>query len=64
MGMGKEDDRVHFIIEAVEGIKLHQFNLNEKGRGGRQYPPEMMLELLISFYANGIFSSRRIERGT
>ena len=55
---------MHFIIEAVEGIKLHQFKLNEKGRGGRQYPPEMMLELLISFYANGIFSSRRIERGT
>jgi transposase len=59
-----EDDMVHFIIESVEGMKLHQLKVNERGTGSRQYPPEMMLELLIYCYANGIFSSRRIERAT
>lgn len=59
-----EDDMVHFIIESVEGMKLQQFKVNERGTGSRQYPPEMMLELLIYCYANGIFSSRRIERAT
>jgi len=59
-----EDDMVHFIIESVEGMNLHLFKVNERGTGSRQYPPEMMLELLIYCYANGIFSSRRIERAT
>jgi transposase len=59
-----EDDMVHFIIESVEGMKLQRFKVNERGTGSRQYPPEMMLELLIYCYANGIFSSRRIERAT
>jgi len=59
-----EDDMVHFIIESVEGMKLQRLKVNERGTGSRQYPPEMMLELLIYCYANGIFSSRRIERAT
>jgi transposase len=59
-----EDDMVHFIIESVAGMNLHLFKVNERGTGSRQYPPEMMLELLIYCYANGIFSSRRIERAT
>jgi transposase len=59
-----EDDMVHFIIESVEGMKLQRFKINERGTGSRQYPPEIMLELLIYCYANGIFSSRRIERAT
>lgn len=59
-----EDDMVHFIIESVEGMKLQRFKVNERGTGSRQYPPEIMLELLIYCYANGIFSSRRIERAT
>lgn len=59
-----EDDMVHFIIESVEGMNLQRFRVNERGTGSRQYPPEMMLELLIYCYGNGIFSSRRIERAT
>lgn len=55
---------VHFIIESVEGMGLERFQVNERGTGSKQYPPEMMLELLIYCYANGIFSSRRIERAT
>jgi len=58
------DDMVHFVIEATEGMDLRQVRVNERGSGSEQYPPRMMLGLLIYCYANGIFSSRRIERAT
>lgn len=59
-----EDDLVHFVIQAVERLPLSTFAVNEKGCGDEQYPPHTMLALLIYCYANGIFSSRRIERAT
>jgi transposase len=59
-----KDDLVHFVIEAVDGMDLSSFKVNERGTGSAQYPPRMMLSLLIYCYANGIFSSRRIERAT
>ena len=59
-----EDDLVHFVIDAVEGMSLSVFKVNARGTGSAQYPPHMMLSLLIYCYANGIFSSRRIERAT
>ena len=59
-----EDDLVHFVIEAVEGMNLASLKVNRRGTGSEQYPPKMMLALLIYCYANGIFSSRRIERST
>ena len=59
-----EDDLVHFVIAAVEGMSLSVFKVNARGTGSAQYPPHMMLSLLIYCYANGIFSSRRIERAT
>ena len=61
-----EDDMVHFVIEAVEAapIRPDAFRVNERGTGSKQYAPKMMLALLIYSYANGIFSSRRIEKAT
>lgn len=59
-----EDDMVHFVIEAVEGMPLRNLRVNRHGSGSEQYPPKMMLTLLIYCYANGIFSSRRIQRAT
>ncbi len=59
-----QDDMVHFVIEAVEGIAISNFQINHRGGGDRQYPPRMMLALMIYSYANGIFSSRRIEQAT
>jgi len=59
-----ENDLVHFVIGAVEGMELESVRVNERGTGSRQYPPSMMLALLIYSYANGVFSSRRIERAT
>jgi transposase len=60
----REDDMVHFIIEAVEGLPLREFRVNERGTGSEQYPPATMLALLIYCYCNGVFSSRRIESAT
>jgi transposase len=59
-----EDDLVHFVIEAVKTLPTGEFVINERGTGYAQYPPSMMLALLIYSYASGIFSSRRIERAT
>jgi len=59
-----EDDLVHFVISAVDRLPLATFAINHKGCGDEQYPPHMMLALLIYCYANGLFSSRRIQRAT
>jgi len=54
----------HFVLEAVERVEMGLFRVNSRGTGDAQYHPRMMLALLIYCYANGIFSSRRIERAT
>lgn len=59
-----EDDLAHFVIEAAERVDLSLFKINDRGSGKAQYHPRMMLSLLIYGYANGIFSSRRLERAT
>ena len=59
-----EDDVVHLIIEAVEAVSESACHYNWQGTGSSQYPPRMMLALLIYCYARGIFSSRQIERAT
>jgi transposase len=59
-----EDHLVHFIMEAVGLLDLSTARVNHRGSGSEQYPPSMMLGLLIYCYASGTFSSRRIERLT
>ena len=59
-----DDNFVHFIIEAVESIPLETFHYNRRGTGSDSYHPHVMLSLLIYCYANGVFSSRRIERAS
>jgi transposase len=59
-----EDDLAPFVIEAVERVAIGSFKINDRGTGSAQYHPRMMLALVIYCYANGIFSSRRIERAT
>ena len=59
-----DDDLAHFILEAVEHVDMSAFHVLRTGSGKAQYHPRMMLALLIYCYANGIFSSRKIEQAT
>jgi transposase len=59
-----EESMVHFVVEAVEMLDLKGFEVNERGSGSAQYPPNMLLALLIYCYATGRFSSREIELAT
>ncbi len=59
-----EDDLAHFVVAAVERVPLAAFAVADRAGGRPQYHPRLMLALLIYSYANGIFSSRRIERAT
>jgi transposase len=52
---------VHLILDAVIRLPRCRFHFNWRGSGSEQYPPEMMLALLIYCYCTGRFSSRQIE---
>jgi len=58
------DHLVHFILDAVDALDLRQVKVNTRGTGSEQYPPPMLLALLIYSYATGTFGSRRIEQST
>lgn len=59
-----QDDIAHFIVAAAERVRLGMFRTNPQAGGKPQYHPRLMLALLVYCYANGVFSSRRIERAT
>jgi len=58
------DHLVHFIMDAVGLLDLSTARVNHSGSGSEQYPPSLMLGLLIYSYATGTFSSRKIEKNT
>jgi len=53
---------VHFVVDAVEMLDVGCFDVNDRGSGNAQYPPRMMLALLVYRYATGRFSSREDSR--
>lgn len=55
---------VHLILDAVSRLPKVRFHFNWRGSGSEQYPPEMMLALLIYCYCTGRFHSRQIEEAT
>jgi transposase len=59
-----DNELAHLVLEAVALCDLRGARLNVRGSGSEQYPPTMMLALLIYAYATGLFSSRRIERAS
>jgi len=59
--MAAAEHLVHFLLDAVEQIPTGHFHVNHRGTGSEQYPPTMMLALLIYCYATGRFGSRTIE---
>jgi len=58
------DDVAHFVVAAVDRVALGAFAVRPIPGGKLQYHPRLLLALLIYCYANGLFSSRRIERAT
>lgn len=58
------DHLVHFVIDAMEAIDTSAAPVNARGTGSEQYPPTMLLGLLVYSYATGLFSSRQIERAS
>lgn len=62
-----EDHLAHFIIEVVQELDLGGVEQKIQGkdhRGERPYSPAMMVALLLYAYSTGMYSSRRIWRGT
>ncbi len=59
-----EDHMVHFILEVVHTMNLSGFSVNVRGAGSKQYPPAMLLALLVYCYCTGRFSSRVIEEAS
>jgi len=59
-----EEHLVHFVLETVSLLPLHGFRVNTRGTGSPQYPPSMLLSLLIYNYSVGRMSSRQIEKAT
>lgn len=58
------DHLVHFVMDAVDLIDVSSAPVNERGTGSAQYPPRLLLGLLVYSYATGVFSSRQIERAS
>jgi transposase len=58
------DHLVHFVMDAMELIDVSEAAVNERGTGSAQYPPRLLLALLVYSYATGVFSSRQIERAS
>lgn len=59
-----EGHLARFIVEAIEQLDLRRLTEAYAGRGSKAYHPEVLLALLVYGYANGVFSSRKIERAT
>jgi transposase len=59
-----EDHLARFVVEIVDQLDLSSLKAAYAGRGSQPYNPEMLLALLFYGYANGVFSSRKLERST
>ena len=45
------DDLAHFVLEAVEAVPVTDFQINWRGTGSEQYPPRMLLALVVYCYS-------------
>ncbi len=62
-----EGDLAHFVSDLVEGGALDLsaiYASYEDERGFPPYDPRLMVKLLVYGYANGVVSSRKLERAT
>jgi transposase/IS5 family transposase len=62
-----EGDLAHFVSDLVESGTLDLsaiYDSYEEERGFPPYDPRLMVKLLVYGYANGVMSSRKLERAT
>jgi transposase len=57
-----QDHLARFLADVVEDLDLSAFYARYGNRGAAPYAPEILLALLLYAYANGVFSSRKIEQ--
>jgi transposase len=58
------DHLARFVVDAVAQLDLSPIYARYGPRGGEPYAPEVLIGLIFYGYATGVFSSRKIERGT
>ena len=59
-----EQHLARFVVEVVLKLDLHELKMPYTGVGSEPYNPEMLLTLLFSGYATGVFASRKLEAAT
>lgn len=59
-----EGHLARFVVDVVQKINTRSLENAYAGRGSQAYHPDMLLALLFYGYANGIFSSRKLELAT
>lgn len=59
-----EGHLARFIVEVIEQLDLSQLVKQYAGRGCKAYHPSTLSAILVYGYANGVFSSRKLEQAT
>ena len=58
------DHLARVVVEVIERLDLDELTKQYAGRGSAAHHPAVLLGLLVYGYANGVHSSRKIERAT
>lgn len=53
-----------FVVEVIGSLDLRLMTGSYRGSGEASYHPELLLGIIVYGYATGVFSSRKLERGT
>ncbi|WP_291523703.1 IS1182 family transposase [Acidithiobacillus sp.] len=59
-----EGHLARFIVEVIEQLDVSRLVKQYAGRGCKAYHPATLLAILVYGYANGVFSSRKLEQAT
>ena len=59
-----EDHLARFVVDVVEQLDMSAITGRYNNKGTQAYSPRMLVALLFYGYATGVFSSRKLERGT
>lgn len=59
-----ENHLARFVVDIVEQLNLKDITDKYNNKGTQAYLPHMLVALLFYGYATGVFSSRKLERGT